>query len=220
VYFHDWPDVTIHTNKDQPENLDSTKLGRVSYLGAGIAWTLAALPESGTSALLSLTRAAVEEQIAQGRLAARLDDGRDGSLKLRESVRSAVATLASLEALWPSTEREVRGLQTTLLTQVPPVPPATTHDDRIPVRNPEIRGPLSVYYYDHLKEVLGEDTNTQVGLAAGDDVIAYEALNLVDGRRSLSEIRDVLSGLYQPVSAGDVGAYFELLERAHVVRFR
>jgi hypothetical protein len=20
VYFHDWPDVTIHTNKDQPEN--------------------------------------------------------------------------------------------------------------------------------------------------------------------------------------------------------
>ena len=21
LYFHDWPDVTIHTNKDQPENL-------------------------------------------------------------------------------------------------------------------------------------------------------------------------------------------------------
>ena len=42
VYFHDWPDVTIHTNKDVPENLDATKLGRVAYMGAGIAWTLAA----------------------------------------------------------------------------------------------------------------------------------------------------------------------------------
>ena len=31
VYFHDWPDVTIHTNKDLPENLDATKLGRVAY---------------------------------------------------------------------------------------------------------------------------------------------------------------------------------------------
>jgi hypothetical protein len=35
VYFHDWPDVTIHTNKDQPENLDATKLGRVAYAGRG-----------------------------------------------------------------------------------------------------------------------------------------------------------------------------------------
>lgn len=35
VYFHDWPDVTIHTNKDQPENPDATKFGRLAYLGAG-----------------------------------------------------------------------------------------------------------------------------------------------------------------------------------------
>ena len=35
VYFHDWPDVTIHTQKDLPENLDATKLGRVAYMGAG-----------------------------------------------------------------------------------------------------------------------------------------------------------------------------------------
>jgi hypothetical protein len=32
VYFHDWPDVTIHTNKDLPENLDATKLQRVAFL--------------------------------------------------------------------------------------------------------------------------------------------------------------------------------------------
>src|SRR5882724_2235963 len=46
VYFHDWPDVTIHTNKDVPDNLDATKLGRVAYMTAGIAWTLAALPDA------------------------------------------------------------------------------------------------------------------------------------------------------------------------------
>ena len=53
VYFHDYPDVTIHTQKDQPENLDATKLGRVAYLGAGIAYTLAALPDAEAPRLLA-----------------------------------------------------------------------------------------------------------------------------------------------------------------------
>ncbi len=41
LYFHDWPDVYIHTNKDVPENLDATKLQRVAFLGAAIGYTLA-----------------------------------------------------------------------------------------------------------------------------------------------------------------------------------
>ena len=77
VYFHDWPDVTIHTNKDQPENLDATKLGRVAYMGAGIAWTLAALPGGrGGGRLAELARAEADRRHRHGARGRRLPAGR------------------------------------------------------------------------------------------------------------------------------------------------
>jgi len=53
LYFHDWPDVYIHTNKDVPENLDATKLQRVAFLGATIGYTLASAGPEETPALLA-----------------------------------------------------------------------------------------------------------------------------------------------------------------------
>jgi hypothetical protein len=53
LYFHDWPDVYIHTNKDVPENLDATKLQRVAFLGAAIGYTLASVGASEAPALLA-----------------------------------------------------------------------------------------------------------------------------------------------------------------------
>ncbi|HEY7697591.1 MAG TPA: DUF4910 domain-containing protein, partial [Vicinamibacteria bacterium] len=55
LYFHDWPDVYIHTNKDVPENLDATKLQRVAFLGAAIGYTLASLGPAEAPALLAET---------------------------------------------------------------------------------------------------------------------------------------------------------------------
>jgi hypothetical protein len=103
VYFHDWPDVTIHTNKDQPENLDATKLGRVAYLGAGVAWTLAALPDAEAPKLLATVRAAAAERGARAQLAAELlDDRFDAMLMRREAAAVSAETLRSLASGWPS----------------------------------------------------------------------------------------------------------------------
>src|SRR5262245_31841379 len=102
VYFHDWSDVTIHTNKDQPENLDATKLGRVAYLGAGIAWTLAALPDAEAERLLTVARAAAEKRVtrAEGALTFTLtDDARDATLVRREAVTVGGETLQSVSVL-------------------------------------------------------------------------------------------------------------------------
>lgn len=223
VYFHDWPDVTIHTNKDQPENLDATKLGRVALMGAGIAWTLAALPDSEAGGLVALARGAAEERAARARTRAALGGGtRDGLLFEREAFAMGIETLRSVAALWPGASaavgREVQRLQ----RLQPAVPPAPDRDTRIPVRSADVRGPLEVYNYDHLAEVLGPNTDlsTAMGRRANGEVLCYEALNLVDGRQTVSDIRDILTGRYEPVALEEVAEYLALLERARVVRFR
>src|SRR5262249_56362821 len=105
IYFHDWPDTTIHTNKDVPENLDATKLGRVAYMTAGIAWTLAALPDAEAATLPALERAAIDERIAAARrasLAAGIaaDDAR---LAEREAVVAGREEPPTIAAIRPPT---------------------------------------------------------------------------------------------------------------------
>jgi hypothetical protein len=227
LYFHDWPDVTIHTNKDQPENLDATKLGRVAYLGAGIAYTLAALPDSEAQRLVAVARESAEQQLAHARSrAAFSEDARDGALALREALAEANESLASLVRRWPSVAGPVRDLQARFKVEAPLVPTAPGRDPRVPVRNAEIRGPLDVYYYDHVAEALAargqvEATPNDVTALGGDAaLIAYEAFNLADGRRSLAEIRDVLTGRYEPVALTSLSAYFDRLAKAGVVTWK
>jgi aminopeptidase YwaD len=223
VYFHDWPDVTIHTNKDLPENLDATKLGRVSFLGAGIAWTLAALPDGEAPRLLAVAREGLLERSARAGLRADLaGDPRDAALIRREAAAVGAATLRSLAALWPSAAAAVRDEEARLpvVAAVPPAPAG--FDARVPVRNPEVRGPLAVYYYDHLREVLGPDAEVETALGRRErgDILTWEALNLVDGRRSVQDIRDVLAGRYAAMPVAEVAEYLDLLARARVVSWK
>ncbi len=228
LYFHDWPDVTIHTNKDQPENLDATKLGRVTYLGAGIAYTLAALPDAEAPRLLALARADAEKDLAQARLRAVISaDNRDGALAVRETLAHTEGKFASIARRWPTTANAVRDLTVRLKAEPGAVPAAGVRDTRVPVRSPEVRGPLSVYYYDHLSEALtarGLDQAALPPLPALDegdaDLMAYEALNLADGQRSVAEIRDVLTGRYAPVPLDFVAGYFDRLARAGIVTLK
>jgi len=220
VYFHDWPDVTIHTNKDLPENLDATKLGRVAYLGAGIAWTMAALPDSEAPRLLAVARASAERMVADARLKGVLSGAPDSAVYAREAAAVSAATLRSMTTFWPVTTANAKPD----IARFTPTrsAPASTADVRVPVRNPEIRGPLDLYYYDHLHQTLGLDADLDVPLLHRDDgaVLAYEALNLADGVRNIGDIRDVLTGRYAPVAVSDVAGWFELLERAKVVELK
>jgi len=217
AYFHDYPDVTIHTQKDQPENLDPTKLGRVAYLGAGVVYTLAALPDAEAPRVLAEVVADAETRLARARAAR----GPDASLRVREACESGARALESVATLWPSVARGAGAAAALLRREAPPAPAPPASDRRVPVRNPAIMGPLNVYYYDYFADIPGADF-TKIALASADngDVLAYEALNLADGRRSVSEIRDAVTGLYAPVPLTAVAEYFELLARAGVVTLR
>ena len=215
VYFHDYPDVTIHTQKDLPENLDETKLGRVAFMGAGTVWTLAALPPEEAPRLLALTRSSVEQRV----LARTAAPGPDPALAQREAIAAGIATLRSLARLAPSVASDVEKDVAHLSAAMPPAPPPS--DRRVPRRNPAIVGPLDVYYYDYFADIPGADlSRTALAGREDGDVLAYEAFNLADGTRTVSEIRDVLSGRYAPVPVSAVAEYFERLARAGAVTFR
>jgi aminopeptidase YwaD len=216
VYFHDYPDITIHSQKDQPENLDATKLGRVAYLGAGVVYTLAALPDSEVPRLLALARVDGEERI----LRASLVTGPDAAVTRREAIRSAIGTLESVAKLWPSAAPAVAADVQRLRAELPAAPAAPA-DRRVPTRSPDIIGPINVYYYDYFADIPGADfTKTALARRDDGDILAYEALNLADGTRSISEIRDVLSGRYASIPLAAIAEYFELLARAGAVSLR
>jgi len=106
------------------------------------------------------------------------------------------------------------------LPRVAGAPGAGARDTRISERTPATRGPLGVYYYDHLAAVLGSAPQPPPALDQRSDVLAYEALNLIDGKRTVGDIRDLLSGRYAPVPLAEVTEWLDLLARAGVVRFR
>lgn len=228
LYFHDWPDVTIHTNKDQPENLDATKLGRVTYLGAGIAYTLAALPDGEAPKLVALSQSDAEKDLASARLRAAVSDvPRDGALAVRETMAVNDARFASIVRRWPAMAASVREVAARPGGEPSTVAPPSARDPRVPIRNPEIRGPLDVYYYNHFDEALAARGLSEAGLpplppveGLDEGLMTYEAVNLADGRRSVTEIRDALTGRYTPLPTAFVAAYFERLARVGIVTWK
>jgi aminopeptidase YwaD len=96
--------------------------------------------------------------------------------------------------------------------------PRSVDSQRVPVR--KVTGPMSVYYYDYVAERAAGDLHAAERLAAhpGGEILLYEVLNLVDGKRSVQAIRDYLAAAYGPVAVEEVADYLRLLEKVGVVR--
>ncbi len=97
--------------------------------------------------------------------------------------------------------------------------PRVADHNRVPTRR--VVGPMSVYYYDYLAERASlEDRRIveRIGAKPKGDVILFEILNLVDGRRSIQDIRNYLTVAYGNVALADVSEYLRVLEKIGVVR--
>ena len=95
----------------------------------------------------------------------------------------------------------------------------------IPVRDPQIRGPVNFFRTEYGRWWLIEKTGDehfeqQVPLSKYGHYMLYEALNLVDGKRSVADIRDFISAEYEPVSVQEVDQYFRFLESVGVVHMK
>lgn len=54
IYLNDWPDRYIHTNRDVPANIDSTKLARAAFIAAASGYVLARLTPADTPAIQAM----------------------------------------------------------------------------------------------------------------------------------------------------------------------
>ena len=91
---------------------------------------------------------------------------------------------------------------------------------RVPTR--KVSGPMNVYYYDYVADrASGEDLRPieRISSRANGEIVLYEILNLVDGKRSIQAIRDFITAAYDPIAVEEVSDYLRLLEKVGVVRF-
>lgn len=223
VYFNDWPDRYIHTDRDLASNLDATKLGRVAFLAAATGWALANLEDADVEELWSLQRAAALRRAATiGERAAGLEPAEaqnfarfaaDGERALLGSLRRlalpTTAVAAEAERFFAAFDGLVGR----------PATPAR-RGGVVYRRNPAHPGTTMTFGYDWLRDHLGRERTEPLrlpghaGLWGGGEDYAYEALNLVDGRRTTVEIRDALAAIYGPVPLELVEEYLAALREA------
>lgn len=90
---------------------------------------------------------------------------------------------------------------------------------RIPTRR--VTGPMNVYYYDYVAErASGDDLKVveRINTRPNGEIVLYEILNLVDGKRSIQAIRDYIAAGYGLVPIEEVSDYLRLLEKIGVVK--
>jgi hypothetical protein len=91
-------------------------------------------------------------------------------------------------------------------------------------RNPEIEGPMNAFGYSFIEDKFGKESvaslkltnhNTEYGNGR---MFTYEALNFVDGKRTVSDIRDWLVAELGPVPVEYVEEYLQALESVDAIR--
>ena len=92
----------------------------------------------------------------------------------------------------------------------------------VPRRDPSIRGPVNVFRPEYGAMWLAQKTGNRdfvatIPLAARGQYVPYEALNFVDAKRSLLDIRDALSAEYGAIDPAELEQYFRFLAGAGVV---
>lgn len=71
---------------------------------------------------------------------------------------------------------------------------------------------MSTFGYDYFTDHFGTKP------VALEEEYRYEALNLVDGKRTTSEVRDALAAIYGEVALNDVEEYLAALASIEVIR--
>jgi aminopeptidase YwaD len=230
IYLNDWPDRYIHTNADEVSHIDATKLLRAAFLGSASAYYLAGLDAARVPDLWEEVRRHSLERTSEAlarrarlRAAGEAAAG-DDLLRFHFAYEEGVvASLAGFAGVPPAVRQSasdfLAGLRKLVGEGAPTAVPAQGDEAVVYRRAAEPKGPLTGFGYGYLDDKLGEKKLARPGLLSvqglwgGGAEYAYEALNLVDGRRTARQIRDDVSAIYGPVSMESVTEYLNALEK-------
>jgi aminopeptidase YwaD len=227
IYLNDWPDRYIHTTGDVPGNIDPSKLQRAAFIGAAAAHILANLRAEHAPAALdtirerSLRRTATMLQRRRGLEAAEAA----GLTRFHLwHERGVVDSLGRFFAIPAAVRREADAFLRHLEALAGGEPPASRPSGAVYRRDPRLKGTMGGFGYDYFEDKYGAEGAQQLrllrhsGLRGSGSEYAYEVLNLADGRRTVSEIRGLVSAIYGPVPEEYVAEYLEALESIGVVQ--
>jgi len=219
LYLHDWPDRYIHTNFDTAAMIDPTKLKRAAFIAALQGWYLANFGEPDVEPLLQLLRAnALERARNQLLMLPTLDAADRPAVQavLREVELRKLASIGDFATLTEARSQAAQAYISGLYRLIDVgAAVAGPRDDRVYVRNAANKGTMDAFGYSYLKDHLPAERYAALSLWGEH---AYEALNLVDGQRTVSDIRDWLVAELGPVDLSSVADYLAALQQAGVLR--
>jgi aminopeptidase YwaD len=217
IYIADWPDRYIHTQRDLPGNLDPTKMRRAIFIAAASGFYLANLPNGRPPLGPVLTGSLQRAEETSRRVEAMIVDERSNA----EVGRVWRQYLGHEEAVARSYERF--GFT---ISDPRPILRARVAMTRAEASGPVYRrilreGPMNGFGYSWFDDRLGRAGLPRPRLlsrsADRGPSFGYEALNLVDGRRSVGEIRDILAATVGDAPEGEVAEYLDTLARLGVL---
>jgi hypothetical protein len=233
IYLNDWPDRYIHTNGDTSANIDPTKLKRAAFIGAASGYFLARMTTQSQAHLAIDTviegaslrslkvihkRLLDIPKEVDGIIMESFVDNEEAEFK---SVNKFVPDASTPDAMGAAEKRE---FMMYLMGDSGGWPAPASGDGLIVFgRNPDPKGPMTVFGYDYLTDHLAEKKLPRPklldyqGLWGSGEEFAYETLNFVDGKRNAEKIREAVSAEYGPVPVEVVLEYLKSLESIGVL---
>ena len=212
--------------------VDATALDRASFIAAASAYFLATLPNAGSEALLShLTvgahaRLAEDGRNAVAQMGAQQRAGADVLIMFGQAIDREQRRMRSFERYMPAPvdamlhsrvldmEKGITSVWTSIgITSSPFVPPA----DRIRGRGGEDRRVPSKAAPGPIKPV---ETPTAFLKFDQPEMIIYELHNFIDGKRSISDIRDAVSAEFGALPFPSVVDYFDRLAKSGAITIK
>ncbi|HZJ00817.1 MAG TPA: M28 family peptidase [Gemmatimonadaceae bacterium] len=218
IYLHDWPDRYIHTTQDTPDKIDPTKLLRAAFIGAASGYFLSGNVGNAKDIGLVLVQSSSRRALLANERTRDLSAERPNLNAFNaEYTRLEFESMKDFDLPDTKARKEERPIPRPLF-YVP------GDAGMVFKRNPEVRGPMSVFGYNYLTARLGSDKAAALKLlqyeglwGASGDHYAYEVLNLVNGTWRVYDIRNYVSAVYGPVPIDFVVEYLRALEKAGVV---
>ena len=241
------PDYTHHTSDDTPDKVDPVELQRSEVIAAGTAYYLSNLDDAQAADLIQLCTANVAKKVGDAsRSAAQIirdahgdqipaalrealiaigEDGRVGSQALGTILwyNDGKETRKAVQEMQNRVGEDVRFFSEQVQRQASAqnsgkrvTVPGGSPDKRVPVRM--TRGPLDFGLPE--SRLSREDAAKAPGQYEVNGDVRFEAVNFIDGKRSVADIETALIGEYGRRSFKGLDRYIEDLVKVGLVQWK